>query len=248
MKLQAVLFDLDNTLILFEELVFFKHYSKSLYLAFQDLMTPQEFSQRLIRSTQMMVNNNGEMTNAEYFMKDFANGTGADEKELWQRFANFYEHEFDRFQSLMKPQVDAREIVLFSKEKGLKVVIASNPFFPTNVQLARLRWAGLDNIQFDLVTSADNATFMKPRLEYYHQICDRIQAPPENCLMVGNDGFNDMIASRIGMKTYLTTDSDEVSIELSRELAKHANLELPKPDFKGPLKELRLVINQLTGN
>jgi predicted HAD superfamily phosphohydrolase YqeG len=41
LKLQAVLFDLDNTLILFEESVFFKRYSKSLYLTFQDLMTPQ---------------------------------------------------------------------------------------------------------------------------------------------------------------------------------------------------------------
>jgi len=245
LKLQAVLLDLDNTLILFEELVFFKHYTKSLYLAFQDLMTPQEFSERLIRSTQMMVNNNGEMTNAEYFIKDFANGTNADEQELWQRFADFYEHEFEQFQPLMKPQEGARKVVLFIKEKDLKVVIASNPMFPTNVQLARLRWAGLDDIQYDLITSADNTTYVKPRLEYYHQICDKIHVPPENCLMVGNDGFNDMIAAKIGMKTYLTTDSDQVSIELSRELAKHADLEMPTPDFKGSLKDLRQVLVEL---
>ncbi len=245
MKLKAVLFDLDNTLILFEELVFFENYTKKLYLAFKDMMTPQEFSQRLIHSTQMMIKNNGEINNAEYFIKDFANGTEADEKELWQRFAHFYENEFEQFQPLMKPLDGARDVVLFVKQKGLKVVIASNPMFPTNVQLARLRWANLDDIPFDLITSAENTTFVKPRLEYYRQICEKIKLQPENCLMVGNDGFNDMIASKIGIKTYLTTDSNQLSIELSRELAKNANLEMPNPDYKGPLKELIQVINRL---
>ncbi len=246
MKLQAVLLDLDNTLILFEEPVFFKHYSQSLYLVFQDLMTPQEFSQRLIYSTQMMVNNNGELTNAEYFIKEFANGTSADANELWQRFSNFYDNEFEQFQPLMKPLDGARESILFIKEKGLKIVIASNPMFPIKVQLARLRWAGLDDIQYDLITSADNTTFVKPRLEYYQQICEKIKVTPKDCLMVGNDSFNDMIAAKIGMKTYLTTDSDQISIELSRELAKNANLEMPDPDFKGLLKDLKPVVTQLT--
>jgi HAD superfamily hydrolase (TIGR01549 family) len=245
LKLQAVLFDLDNTLILFEELVFFEHYTRKLYLAFKDIMTPQDFSQRLIHSTQMMVNNNGEINNAEFFINDFADGTNADKKELWQRFADFYENEFEQFHSLMKPLDGARNVVLFIKQQGLKIVIASNPMFPTNVQLARLRWAGLDDISFDLITGAENTSFVKPRLEYYHQICETIAIQPENCLMVGNDEFNDMIASKIGMMTFLTTDSDHLSIEMSRELAKKANLEIPTPDFKGSLKELKHVIDQL---
>ena len=74
LNLQAVLFDLDNTLILFEEPVFFEHYTRKLYLTFKDIMPPQEFTQRLIHSTQMMVSNNGEMNNAESFIKDFADG------------------------------------------------------------------------------------------------------------------------------------------------------------------------------
>ena len=246
LKLRAVLFDLDNTLLLFEELEFFEHYTRKLYLAFEDLMSPQEFSQRLIRSTQMMVKNNGEMTNGDFFIKDFANGTKADEKVLWQRFANFYENEFEQFQPLMKPLNGARDVILYTKQQGLKVVIASNPMFPTNVQLVRLRWAGLADIQFDLITSVENMTFVKPRLEYYQQICEKINVKPEFCMMVGNDAFNDMIASKIGMKTFLTTDSDQISIELSRELAKNTKLEMLAPDYKGALKDLITVINQLT--
>ena len=247
MKLQAILFDLDNTLIQFEEIEFFKNYTRKLYLAFNDLMTPAEFSHRLIHSTQMMVNNNGEMTNGEFFIKDFANGIATNEQELWQRFANFYENEFEQFQPLMTPLDGARDVILDAQGKGLKMVIASNPMFPCNVQLARLRWAGLGDIQFDLITSVENMTYVKPRLEYYQQVCEKIDAKAENCIMVGNDAFNDMIASKIGMKTYLTTDSDQISIELSRELAKSANLEMPVPDYKGTLKELIPVIDQLTG-
>lgn len=242
LKLRAVLFDLDNTLILFEEPVFFEHYTRKLYLAFKDIMTPQEFTKRLIHSTQMMVNNNGEMNNAEHFIKDFADGTNVGEKELWERFANFYENEFEQFKPLMKPLDGAREVISFIQNRGLKIVIASNPMFPMNVQLSRLRWAGLDDIHFDLITAAENSTYVKPRLEYYYQIGKKINVPTENCLMVGNDPFNDMIASKTGMKTYLTTDSSHLSIELSRELAKNENIAMPVPDYRGPLKELIKVI------
>lgn len=243
MKLKAVLFDLDNTLLLFEEPVFFENYSKKLYLVFHDVMTPQEFSHKLIYSTQMMIQNNGEKTNAEFFMESFADGMSATKAELWNRFLTFYATQFEQFQPLMKPLPGAREIVLKFKQKNMKIVIASNPMFPMNVQLARLRWAGLDDIEYDLITSADNINYVKPRLEYYHQICKAIHVKPEDCLMVGNDAFNDMIASKIGMKTYLTTDSDQMSIELSRELAKDAKLEMPTPDFKGPLADLVKLID-----
>jgi len=207
LNLQAVLFDLDNTLILFEEVVFFEHYTKKLYLAFKDMMAPAEFTQRLIHSTQMMVKNNGKMNNADFFIKDFANGTIVGEKDLWKRFENFYEHEFEQFKPLMKPLDGAREVISYIENSGLKMVIASNPMFPINVQQSRLRWAGLADFHFDLIAAAENSTYVKPRLEYYFQICEKIDLSPENCLMVGNDPFNDMIAAKTGMKTYLTTDA-----------------------------------------
>ncbi|HEX9970978.1 MAG TPA: HAD family hydrolase [bacterium] len=246
MKFQAILFDLDNTLILFEEVVFFQHYSKKLYLSFQDLMTPQQFSHKLIHSTQMMIKNNGEKTNAEFFVDDFTDGIAIDKKELWKRFEQFYTNEFEQFQPLMKPLDGARNVILKIQQMGLKLVIASNPMFPMNVQLMRLKWAGIGDIEFDLVTSADNTSYVKPRLEYYQHICEKIHVKPERCLMVGNDSFNDMIASKIGMKTYLTTDSDQLSIELSRELAKDVNIEMPTPDFKGTLKDLIHAVENLS--
>ncbi len=242
--LKAVLFDLDNTLLLFEESKFFEAYSKKLYLKFSDLLSPEEFSEKIIKSTQMMLNNDGQRSNADNFIADFANGLPVDKKELWQRFENFYDNDFEQFQYLMKPLPDSREILLSLKEKNLKLVIATNPMFPMNVQYIRLKWANLGSIPFNLITSADNSTYCKPRLEYYQEICNKIDVPPEQCLMVGNDEFNDMIASKIGMKTYLTTDSEHLSIELSsRMLAKNMTLEMPNPDYKGKLSGLLNVID-----
>ena len=244
MKIEAVLFDLDNTLIMFDEKKFFETYSKKLYLSFQDLLSPQEFIQRLLSSTQVMTNNDGTLTNAEFFIHDFAKGLSSDKNELWQRFEYFYQNEFEQFKFLMKPLKNTYEIITSIKDKGFKVIIASNPMFPTNVQLIRLRWAGLAEISFDLITSAENSTFCKPNPDYYSEICEKINIKPENCLMVGNDAFNDMIASKTGMKTYLTKNSESYSIDLSRELAKNNKLEMPEPDFKGSLDSLLNILDE----
>lgn len=244
-RLEAVLFDLDNTLILFDEPVFFESYSRKLYLAFRDLMTPAEFSHQLIHSTQMMIQNNGEQTNAEFFINAFAAGMSDQRAELWQRFELFYETEFDQFQPLMQPVPGVRELLLKLRDRGLKLVIASNPMFPMSVQLKRLKWAGIDDLTYTLITSAENTCFVKPRLEYYQHICRAIAVQPMRCMMVGNDGFNDMIAAKIGMKTYLTTDSQHLSIELSRELASGMKLEMPTPDFTGRLIDLWAAIEPL---
>ena len=243
-NIEAILFDIDNTLILFDERKFFEAYSKKLYPAFQDLMSPQDFIQKLIRSTQVMTNNDGKLTNAEFFINDFTNGLAVDKKELWQRFENFYATEFDQFKYLATQVEGTVDVISDIKKKGLKIAIASNPMFPENVQRMRLNWAGLNEFSFDLITSAENSTYCKPHLNYYLEICSKISIKPENCLMVGNDPFNDMIASKTGMKTYLTTDSEKYSIELSRELAKNTKLEMPEPGFKGKLNELVQILKK----
>ena len=79
----------------------------------------------------------------------------------------------------------------------------------------------------------------------FHEITDKLGISPASCLMVGNDPFNDMIAAKVDMKTFLTTDSDELSIELSRELAKGKKIEMPEPDFKGPLKDVIPALSKL---
>jgi FMN phosphatase YigB (HAD superfamily) len=124
---------------------------------------------------------------------------------------------------------------------GLTLVLASNPIFPLNVQIKRLAWADLDHLPFKLLTHIENMSFCKPRVEYYLEICKKIDLPPEACLMVGNDPVNDMIAARTGMKTYLTDDSKgsgRVNITDDEGLKRLRCKDIPEPDFKGPLSKL----------
>ena len=162
MEIKAVLFDLDNTLLLFNEKEFFEAYSKKLYLSFKDILSAQEFFRRLLSSTQVMTNNNGKQSNAEFFINDFAKGLSVRKEELWQRFDKFYANEFEEFEYLMSPLKNTQGILEKIRGKGIKIVIASNPMFPANIQLFRLRWAGLEGFPFELVTDAHNSTFCKP--------------------------------------------------------------------------------------
>jgi FMN phosphatase YigB (HAD superfamily) len=249
--LTSILFDLDNTLILFDEARFFQEYFRRIEALFADLMPADIFRKRLISATHALLQNNGEMTNVEYFLKAFNEQSANRRDKLWNRFLYFYETEYDKIKVKVTLPDDLHETFDKIVRTGLKLVLASNPIFPLNVQMKRLAWAGLDHFHFDLVTHIENMSFCKPRIEYYLEICRKIHEPPEACLMVGNDPVNDMIATRAGLKTYLTDDSKDawrVTLDVSEDLLKDQILDIPEPDFKGPLSDVRLVVQRYAEN
>ena len=86
MELKALLFDLDNTLILFDELEFLKQYLPKVSRVYSDIMSFDEFRQRVLSSTQALINNAGKMSNADYFMDRFCQGFEERREEFWNRF------------------------------------------------------------------------------------------------------------------------------------------------------------------
>ena len=239
--LRAVLFDLDNTLIHFDEREFFEAYIPRISTVFSDMMPPETLITKLLLSTQMLVNNNGQMSNAEYFMSSFSLGYEGYKEEIWKRFIKFYETEFDRFQALVSVTPGVREVFVKLKKTGMKLVIASNPIWPQIVQMKRLSWAGLGDWNFELVTHIENMSYCKPHIEYYLEVCKKINEKPEGCLMVGNDPVNDLVVAKIGMKTFLVTDGsdfDGSELELSKSIRDDTAVELIAPDFKGLLSDV----------
>ena len=69
-----------------------------------------------------------------------------------------------------------------------------------------MRWAGLNQDDFELYTTYENIGCCKPNLDYYREILRRIGCQPEECLMVGNDVGDDMCARELGMDVFLLTD------------------------------------------
>ena len=239
--LKAVLFDLDNTLIRFDEREFFEAYIPKISRVFSDLMSPEILFEKLLLSTQMLVNNNGQMSNAEYFMSSFSRGYEKYRDEIWRRFIKFYETEFDQFQSLVSVTPGVRGVFVKLKKMGVKLVVASNPIWPKIVQMKRLSWAGLGDWNFELVTHIENMSYCKPHIEYYLEVCQKINEKPDGCLMIGNDPVNDLIVAKIGMKTFLVTDGSEFDgsgLELSKSIRDDTAAELITPDFKGLLSDV----------
>ncbi len=249
--LKAILFDVDNTLIFFDELKFYKRYLFQVSQVFADMMPFDLFQKKLLSATQALMDNHGEMSNAEYFMNIFCKGFEGERDEIWKRFMRFYETEYDQFQTLVSVPKGVREVFFQLQNKNLKLVIASNPMWPLDVQMKRLSWAGLGDLHFDLVTHIENMSYCKPRIEYYEEICTKVDERPESCLMVGNDPINDMIVATIGMRTFLIVDRlhfDESSLEMSRKIRIDPKTEIPVPDFKGSLSGVPDAVDVLLMN
>ena len=85
--------------------------------------------------------------------------------------------------------------------------MATNPLFPAIATQSRAKWAGLNPEDFEIITTYENSRHCKPNPDYYRDILATLDENPENCVMVGNDVQEDMIAETLGMKVFLLTDN-----------------------------------------
>ena len=240
-NLSAILFDLDNTLIIFNESKFYTGYLDRIGKVFADLVPPEQFPDHLLSATMALLENDGARSNVDYFMDILTDLCKGPRDKLWQRFLHFYDTEYDHLEKVTSLPDGLDDVFAYFASTDYKLVLATNPIFPLSVQHKRLAWAGLEHVQFELITHIENMSFCKPNLGYYHEICAKIDATPETCLMVGNDAINDMVAANTGMKTYFTTDDKNLGqgdLHVSANLRENAKPEVREPDFSGPLRDL----------
>ncbi len=206
----ALLIDFDNTLVLFNEDHFLYSYAKLAYPYLQDFFDESTFFQRLLQSTRKMIHNDGRMTNVEAFTHHFISNTPSlSFDECINRFTKFYEESFHQLESIVSSVPYGRKLLEHVIEKGLQVVIATNPIFPELATKIRLGWANLSDLDIALMTHAENMSYCKPRPEYYQTILDMIHQKPEDCIMAGNDPISDMAASELGIQTFLVNLDQE---------------------------------------
>jgi phosphoglycolate phosphatase-like HAD superfamily hydrolase len=154
-KLEGILFDLDNTLILFDETEFFDHYFRIIPQSFSDIMPHELFLEKLLDATRVLLENDGHTLNVHCFMNFFAQGFENRQKEIWDRFLHFYATDYDQLQALVTLPSGLQSVFQQLESNGLKLVVATNPIFPLSVQLKRLAWAGLETVSFDLGRSGN---------------------------------------------------------------------------------------------
>lgn len=205
--IDTVLFDLDGTLLPMDQDVFVKTYM-GLLAAFMANYEyePKKLVKTIWDGTAAMVANQTGKTNEEVFWEVFRKEYGPRTDSDRQLFEEFYASEFGKARTACGFNPAAAEIIAMLKEKGIRCVLATNPLFPRIATYQRIRWAGLDPADFELVTTYENSHCCKPNPEYYREILEKIGKPGGECLMVGNDAMEDTVPGKLGMKVFLLTD------------------------------------------
>lgn len=207
MAITTILFDLDGTLLPMDQDVFTKSYFKMLAIKLAPRgYEPQKLIDNIWTGTAAMVKNDGSCMNEAAFWKCFAELYGEQVIQDEPIFAEFYRTDFQKAQSVCGYNPKAAQTIALLKSKGYRLALATNPIFPAIATESRMRWAGLNAEDFELYTTYENTGFSKPNPEYYRDIAKRLGCQPEECLMVGNDVTEDMVAETIGMKVFLLTD------------------------------------------
>lgn len=206
--LAGVLFDLDGTLLDIDLNAFLRDYFAALGPVVAEVIgTDADASaalQAIMESTDAMMLAHPEQTNQTVFNATFRRltGTDLDLDEFALPFEHFYAEVFPTLKGAIVPRPGAREAVEAALSAGLRVAIATNPIFPLSAIRERMRWACVNDLPVDAITSYEVMHATKPSPGYFAQTAEMLGVDPIDCLMIGDDRTLDMGAADVGMRTF----------------------------------------------
>jgi FMN phosphatase YigB (HAD superfamily) len=123
--------------------------------------------------------------------------------ELDPAIDHFYDNVFPTLSNLTTKNESAGPFVEWALSQGFRIAIATDPLLPRKATHHRLRWAGFDPRQFELISTFEDFHFSKTHPAYYAEVLGRLGWPEGPVLMVGNDMARDILpAQRLGLKTF----------------------------------------------
>lgn len=204
--INTILFDLDGTMLPLNLDKFLQIYFTEMGKKFHDLIEPKTLVHYIMTATESMVNNTDYRANEKVFMEKFGELIQDDLQVYQKRFNEFYDREFMETKASVVNSPLMRDSINILKEKGYDLIVATNPLFPEKAIHHRIRWAGFEPEQFIYITSYEKNHYCKPQLHFYQEVLKDTGKTPQECLMVGNDVQEDIIAAKLGIETYLITD------------------------------------------
>jgi FMN phosphatase YigB (HAD superfamily) len=230
----TLLLDLDDTLLNTNLQSFVPAYFQALANELAPQITPTLMFRALIAGTQKM-NESTDFTKTlrEVFDEEFYPQIEVERGELDSAIENFYDNVFPTLQNLTSPKEGAKEFVEWAFTKKFHIAIATDPLLPTKATHHRLRWAGFEPEQFEIVSTYENFHFSKTYPAYYAEVLGMMGWSDNPILMVGNDLDRDILpAKKLGLKTFL------VDVE-------PASTSKGEADSAGSLSDLRLCLESI---
>lgn len=203
-EIEAVLFDLDGTLLQVEMEQFIPAYIGGLAAHFADKAEPGAFGRTVRGAIHALLTREGDgTTNEALFLAALERHLGIAPPLFGERLARYCADGLAGLAPLIRPLPLARQILARCFDRGLTVVIATNPVFPRPLVEARLAWGGIADFPYRLVTSFENTRHCKPRCGYFEEVLTHLGLAPQQAVMVGNDTEHDLGARAAGIPTFL---------------------------------------------
>lgn len=209
MKYKAILFDMDGTLVPMNMKEFTYGYFEFLSKKLSPFISDKEkLIAAIWKGVEAMVKNDGSVKNEVAFWNVFEKITGQGGLEIQNTCNDFYGNEFKDAKIFTKENPLAKRAVELARSKAPIVCLATNPVFPMVGQITRMNWVGLEPSDFALITSYESDSYCKPNPMYFISVCERLGVKPNECLLIGNDEYEDMYAgTKAGLSCYLVTDT-----------------------------------------
>lgn len=225
----TLLLDLDDTLLNTNLDAFVPAYFQALAKELAPQVAPELMIRALVSGTNLM-NESEDFTQTleEVFNNEFFPQIRISRNSLEPVIDNFYDNVFPTLSRLTSPKPEAKPFIEWAFSQGYRIAIATDPLLPRKATYHRLRWAGFEPEQFELVSTFDHFHFSKTHPAYYAEVLGRMGWPEGSVLMVGNDMDRDIRpAKMLGLATYFV---DEESASKSG----------PEAGAHGKLADLRL--------
>lgn len=200
--MNAVLFDLDGTLLDIDGEDFLDAYIEAL-TAWWNPSDPNTFRQQIMAASVPIFADHPQATNGEVFRDHLSRLLGMSTEAVGDRIDHFHQEHLTSLRFSARPVPQARATVRRCQALGLRMAVATTPIYKPEVIWLRLGWAGLADIPWDLVTHSEVMHTCKPHVGYYHETAHLLGIAPEACCMVGDDPLQDGPAARAGMGVLL---------------------------------------------
>ncbi|MBR2801084.1 MAG: HAD family hydrolase [Erysipelotrichaceae bacterium] len=207
----TIFFDLDGTLLPMDEEHFTATYFRDLCKVTGKYgLEPKESVAAVWAGVKAMVNNDGTVSNDVRFWDcffDLFKDREFSHEAIVKDLEHFYATDFAKAKVATEENPYAPEVIRKLKEKGLRLVLATNPIFPLLADYVRLSFIGLDPKDFEFISAYENSSFCKPNPKYYTELLEKLGLKAEEVLMIGNDVKEDVEATKaVGIDSILITD------------------------------------------
>jgi FMN phosphatase YigB (HAD superfamily) len=204
----TLLLDLDDTLLDTNIDFFIPAYFQALSRELAPYIAPEIMLRALMSGTKkMMESEDFSQTLEQVFNMKFYPQIDPPYENFTRVIENFYDHVFPTLRGVTTPKPEAKPFIDWAFSQGFRIAIATDPIFPRKATYHRLRWAGFEPEQFELVSSYEEFHFSKTHPAYYAEVLGRLGWPDGPVLMVGNDMDRDIRpAQMLGLATYHVED------------------------------------------